>query len=386
MKLFVSSILFLTLFLSAIAQNKEQPYTNIAELIMKLGNEPYGEGVLQKLGFPLYSNLGDNEYSSVFDGIDMNGKHVTIKMEKEKNLSDLAYIAFIVDSCYYDNIIQDLLNRNYQIYKDERSDKSYGFGTIAHQKIYKSDNVMCVVQTGNNYLKGKIYLYYTFRHDNPNQIEPSRADVEVADFNIIFDPENNFDTDWNNTEIESDLLRDAGVYFNEEKQKFYELKPFYDLRQSALSPIEGIRDNGTSVHRNAVYNTLEPIRRINASKSKILEYLNRTVYIQPQFLGGDKALMDYLHKNFKMPKKINFDGNILRSRVIVTFDIDENGNVVNVAVSQSVSPEIDKECVRVVKSLPNFIPGTVDGKPQKFTGFRLPINIKNDQTSFLLAL
>lgn len=145
MKLFVSSILFLTLFLSAIAQNKEQPYTNIAELIMKLGNEPYGEGVLQKLGFPLYSNLGDNEYSSVFDGIDMNGKHVTIKMEKEKNLSDLAYIAFIVDSCYYDNIIQDLLNRNYQIYKDERSDKSYGFGTIAHQKIYKSDNVMCVV-------------------------------------------------------------------------------------------------------------------------------------------------------------------------------------------------------------------------------------------------
>lgn len=357
----------------------EQPYTSIAELIMKYGSGAYGESVFHKLGLPLYSKLGDNNSSSAFDGKDMNGKYITAKLEREKDSSKLAYIAFVVDTCYYDNIIHNLLDRGYIIYDEDREDRSYGYGTIAHQKIFKSDKVMCIVQTGNNYLKGKIYLYYTYRYNNSNLIQHSLSDVLVEDFNVIFDPKNETDTDWNCTEIDPEWLEDVGIYYDTERHNFFELKPFYELRNSTLSPFDNIEDYVSIIQQPAVYNTLEPIRRINASKSHILEYLNQIEYIRPQFPGGDEALWKFIQKNFKMPKNCNIDENIYRPRVEVAFDIDENGKIINIHIIRSVSPEIDKEFVRVIKSLPNFTPGTADGKPHKFTGYRIPLNIKTQE-------
>ena len=363
---------------------EEQPYTAIAELIMKYGSAPYGENVFYKIGLPLYSKLGDTRNSSAFVGIDTAGKNIIAKLERKELSSNIAYIAFIVDTCYYDNIIQDLLRRDYQVHDEDRIDMSYGYGTIAHQKIFKSDKVMCIVQTGNNYLEGKIYLYYTFRYPTSNLIKPSASDIEVKDFNTIFDPENKYDTDWNCSEIEPDWLEDAGIYLDQQRGKFYELKPFYDLRNSKLSHLDGITDYGDIIQQPAMYNSLEPIRQINASKSDILERVNHIEYIEPQFPGGGKALWDFLNNNLNIPdnytidsNNINymFDGNRRKIRIVILYDIDEDGKVINVSVLRGGSPEIEKECVRVVKSLPNYIPGTANGKPHKFSGYKIPFNI-----------
>ena len=350
----------------------EQPYTSLAELIMKYGSGPYGENVFHKLGLPLYSKLGDNKNSSAFDGKDMNGKYITAKLEKEKDSSNLSYIAFVVDTCYYDNILQNLLKSDYSIYIEDREDRSYGYGTIAHQKIFKSDNVMCVVQTGNNYLNGKIYLYYTYRYEAPRLLEPSLSDIVVKDFNAIFDPENKYDTDWNCTEIDPDWLEDVGIYFDQERHNFYELKPFYDLRTSTLAPLDGMEDYESIIQQPAVYNTLEPIRRIHNAKSQLLEYVNAIKYVEPQFPGGEQAFWKFIQNNFKMPK--SFDGE--RGRVIALFDIDENGKVVNVRIYRSYSPDVDRELIRVIQSLTNFTPGLADGKPHKFTGYKVPLNLR----------
>lgn len=349
---------------------KEQPYAKMAELIMKYGNASYGENVFHKLGMSLDRELGDNENSSAFEGVDMNGKYLTAKLQRKNNMQDLDYIGFIIDTCYYDDVVKSLQGRAYILDEEDRK-VGYGYGTIAHQKIFKSDKVVCVLQIGNNYLSGKLYIYYTYRFKNNNKIFPGKEDIAVEDLNTIFDPGNKYDTDWNETEIDPDWLADVGVYFDKERNKYFELKPFYDLRNSKIKAIDGIVANPAKVKRPAIENALEPIRKINAEKSQILEDINRVDYIQPQFPGGDMALRKFISKNFKMPKGCE----ISRARAVASFDIDEEGKVVNVRIYRGVNKEIDEEFIRVIKSLPRFEPGTADGKPHKFTGFKIPLNI-----------
>ena len=75
----------------------------------------------------------------------------------------------------------------------------------------------------------------------------------------------------------------------------------------------------------------------------------------PDFPGGMSALMNYLSKHIKYPVVAEENG--IQGRVIVTFVVEKNGSITDVQVIKSVDPSLDKEAVRVVKSMPNWIPG-----------------------------
>lgn len=75
----------------------------------------------------------------------------------------------------------------------------------------------------------------------------------------------------------------------------------------------------------------------------------------PQYKGGKAAMSKYIYQNMQYPedakeKKIEGD-------VELQFYVDVDGTVANVQVVKSVSPSIDAEAVRVVKSMPDWIPG-----------------------------
>ena len=81
----------------------------------------------------------------------------------------------------------------------------------------------------------------------------------------------------------------------------------------------------------------------------------------PQFPGGQGVLMKYLAANIKYPAsavKAKKQG-----RVIVTFIIQKDGSVAKARIARSVDPELDAEALRIVKAMPNWTPGTQDGKP-----------------------
>lgn len=81
----------------------------------------------------------------------------------------------------------------------------------------------------------------------------------------------------------------------------------------------------------------------------------------PQFPGGQGVLMKYLAANIKYPAsavKAKKQG-----RVIVTFIIQKDGSVAKARIAKSVDPELDAEALRIVKAMPNWTPGTQDGKP-----------------------
>ena len=91
----------------------------------------------------------------------------------------------------------------------------------------------------------------------------------------------------------------------------------------------------------------------------------------PEFPGGVNELLKFIAKNVKYPEdavKENKQG-----RVIISFVIDKNGKVVDPKIQQGVSHSIDAEAIRVVQSMPNWIPGEQRGQKVRVQ-YTLPIN------------
>ncbi len=93
----------------------------------------------------------------------------------------------------------------------------------------------------------------------------------------------------------------------------------------------------------------------------------------PQFPGGEKELMTYLAKNIKYPTIAAENG--IQGRVTLRFVVSKTGDITDVSVLKGLDPSCDKEAIRVVKSMPKWIPGRQNGKnvpvyytlPVKFT-------------------
>ena len=93
----------------------------------------------------------------------------------------------------------------------------------------------------------------------------------------------------------------------------------------------------------------------------------------PQFPGGDAALMKFLSNNINYPRVAMENG--VQGRVIVQFIVTKNGSIGEVKIVRSVDRDLDKEAIRLCKSLPNFIPGRMGGKPVN-VWYTLPITFK----------
>lgn len=93
----------------------------------------------------------------------------------------------------------------------------------------------------------------------------------------------------------------------------------------------------------------------------------------PQFPGGEGELMKYISSNIKYPT-MAMENNI-QGRVVVQFVVTKTGKIGEVKVVRSKDPDLDKEAVRVVKSLPNFIPGKMNGQAVN-VWYTLPIIFK----------
>mgnify|MGYP002739869203 CR=1 FL=1 len=95
--------------------------------------------------------------------------------------------------------------------------------------------------------------------------------------------------------------------------------------------------------------------------------------VAPEFPGGFNALVEFISKNLKYPKVCQEMK--IQGRVVVKFTVKSDGSIDNVRVPKPVDIYLDKEAVRLVKSMPHWTPGTQDGKPVDVE-FTLPINFK----------
>lgn len=93
----------------------------------------------------------------------------------------------------------------------------------------------------------------------------------------------------------------------------------------------------------------------------------------PSYPGGDAALMEYLNNNISYPT-IAVD-NLIQGKVTCSFVVGKDGSIQDVRVERSVDGSLDKEAVRVIKSMPRWIPGRQGGNAVKVK-YYLPVTFR----------
>lgn len=94
---------------------------------------------------------------------------------------------------------------------------------------------------------------------------------------------------------------------------------------------------------------------------------------QPEFPGGTAALMKWLANNVRYPQMALENG--ISGRVIVKFVVEKDGSVSGVTLVRGVDKDLDREAIRVVKSMPKWQPGKNNGQAVRCY-FNLPVNFK----------
>ena len=94
----------------------------------------------------------------------------------------------------------------------------------------------------------------------------------------------------------------------------------------------------------------------------------------PEFPGGQQALFKYLSENVKYTVIAQENG--IQGRVICQFVVNKDGSIVDVEVVRSGGdPSLDKEAIRVIKSMPKWKPGKQRGKAVRVK-YTVPVNFK----------
>lgn len=144
-----------------------------------------------------------------------------------------------------------------------------------------------------------------------------------------------------------------------------------DIGAGEFSPAEEYRDNGWLSYVNSTDSAWwqQPIDCEQYSD----------VWKNPEFPGGNDALLKWLSENVRYPQ-IGWT-NPPVGKVIVQFLVHKNGSISDVEVVRSSGYDfLDKEALQVIMSMPDWIPGTCNGEP---IGMRyvVPINFVSFTTT-----
>ncbi len=90
----------------------------------------------------------------------------------------------------------------------------------------------------------------------------------------------------------------------------------------------------------------------------------------PIFPGGEANMLRFLSQTIKYPKKAIKAK--IAGLVVLSFMVQENGQITDLDVIKTLSPETDQEAVRVVQAMPAWEPGKEEGKPVAMR-FVLPV-------------
>ena len=113
-------------------------------------------------------------------------------------------------------------------------------------------------------------------------------------------------------------------------------------------------------------------------KKDVTEEIFVVVEDQPEFLGGNQAMMKFLSDSIVYPEIAKENG--IQGRVICNFVVMSDGSIADVNIVRGVDPIIDAEAVRVLESMPNWKPGRQRGQAVNVR-FTLPVVFRLDAAS-----
>jgi len=99
-------------------------------------------------------------------------------------------------------------------------------------------------------------------------------------------------------------------------------------------------------------------------------YNTKFVDTRAEFKGGDKALNKWLIENIRYP--ISAQERAVQGKVLVKFIVRKTGEVSDIELINKIDYALDKEAIRLVLTMPNWIPAKKNGDTVN-TFFTLPI-------------
>ena len=91
----------------------------------------------------------------------------------------------------------------------------------------------------------------------------------------------------------------------------------------------------------------------------------------PEFPGGEIAVLKFIADNVVYPEEAKAKD--IEGTVYVKFVINSEGKVQDVETLRGVDPLLDQEAIKVIESMPEWIPGRQSGKP---VNVRMQVPIK----------
>ena len=124
--------------------------------------------------------------------------------------------------------------------------------------------------------------------------------------------------------------------------------------------------DGQGVAKNA--NVTEALPQITTNRDSLEE---KTLEQLPEFPGGIVEFMKWLTRNLHYPPLARQQK--IEGKVVVSFIVNTDGSIASPKVQKSVNPMLDAEALRVIKMMPRWKPGLMNGKPCR-TMFAIPVN------------
>ncbi len=90
----------------------------------------------------------------------------------------------------------------------------------------------------------------------------------------------------------------------------------------------------------------------------------------PQFVGGEEALVDWIENNISYPMMADIKS--IEGRVVVSFDINEDGTIGNIRQEEAADPLLADEVISRLQQMPQWIPAVQNGRNVKVR-YTLPI-------------
>ena len=179
--------------------------------------------------------------------------------------------------------------------------------------------------------------------------------------------------------LKSVKVTELQIVEDEKVKKEDEIKTQDELKETETA--FGQKDNEKGTEDRNVTKTLKDevvVEKKEEKPKEVTEEVFRSVEQMPQFPGGEAALMKYLQSHINYPPMAA--ENNVQGRVVVQFVVDKTGKVGEVKVVRSVDKDLDKEAVRVCKSLPKFTPGRQNGQAVS-VWYTLPVTFKLQGTN-----
>lgn len=82
--------------------------------------------------------------------------------------------------------------------------------------------------------------------------------------------------------------------------------------------------------------------------------------VEPMFPGGPSAMSTFILENLVMPS--DYNQNEFTGTIYVQFVVEKDGSLTDLKIIKGGSQSLDKEALRVVSIMPNWIPGMDAGK------------------------